>query len=170
MGIKLEVLLGVSILLILAAAYTVRLSDNVTSNATPQKELEFTDTTFTEVNTKTLVSTAFGTYGVRKDGVLTIRNLVYHTASIEHLWADEGRYMGDRVSLDGNIRIKQKEGFHYSAEHATYNKQNGILLITSRFTATMDKNTLHGNTARYDTRRKVFVGKEIDAVVYTAEK
>jgi len=65
---------------------------------------------------------------------------------------------------------KQKEGFNYKAQHAVYDKKTAILTITSKFTAVMDKNIVHGNTGWYDSRRKMLFAKEVDAVVYTAEK
>jgi len=169
MGIKLELLLVILIVGMLSLAYTIKLSDNVAAKKTFSKEMEFSDTTFTEVNTQKLISTAFGTYGVREGGILRIKDLIYHTDTIERLLADEGRYVQNRVYLDGNIRMKQKEGFNYRAQHAVYNKKTEILTITSKFTAVMDKNIVHGNTARYDTRKKILIAKEIEAVVYTAE-
>ncbi len=170
MGVKLELLLVVLIVAMLSLVYTVKLSDDVSGKKVSKKELEFTETTFTEVDTQKLISTSFGTYGVREGGILKIRNLIYHTDSIDRLLADNGRYVNERVYLDGNIRIKQKEGFNYTAEHAFYDKKTEILTITSKFTAVMNKNVVHGNTARYDARKKILIAKEIDAVVYTSEK
>lgn len=170
MGIKLELLLVVLIVVMLSLAYTVKLSDDVSAKKASKKELEFTQTTFTEVDTQKLISTSFGTYGVREGGVLKIQNLIYHTASIDRLTADRGRYVREKVYLDGNVRMRQKEGFNYKAEHAIYDKKTEVLTITSKFTAVMNKNVVHGNTARYDTRKKILIAKEIDAVVYTAKK
>jgi len=170
MGVKLELFLVFLIVAILSLAYTVKLSDTVSVKKISRKEMEFTNTTFTEVNTQKLISTAFGTYGIRENGILKIENLIYHTDTIERLLADEGRYVGEKVYLDGHIRMKQKEGFNYQARHAVYDKNTEILAITSTFTAVMDKNSIKGNTAQYDTRKKILIAKEIDAVLYTVEK
>lgn len=170
MGLKLELLLGVLIVVMLSIAYSVKLTDDVTMKKVSKKEIEFTDTTFTEVDTNKLISISFGTHGIRQGGILTVDNLVYHTDSIELLLANKGRYIGDKVYLDGHIRMKQKEGFNYSAEHAIYDKKTQILTITSKFTAVMNKNIVHGNTGWYDAIKKVLYAKEVDAVVYTAEK
>ncbi len=169
MGVKLELLLTILIVIMLSLAYTVKLSDDVATKKVSKKEMEFTDTTFTEVDTQKLISTSFGTHGTREGGVLTVDELVYHTDSIELLLANRGRYIGEKVYLDGNVRMKQKEGYNYRAENAVYDKKTEIFTITSKFTAVMDKNIVHGNTARYDTRKKILVAKEVDAVVYTAE-
>jgi len=170
MVIKLELLLVVLIVTMLSVAYSVKLSDDISAKKTSRKEMEFTHTTLTEVNTEKLVSTSYGVYGIRKDGILTIKELVYHTDSIERLVSDSGRYVGERVYLDGHIRLKQKEGFFYQAEHAVYNKKTEILEITSKFTAKMNQNIVHGDNARYDTRKKILSAQKINAVVYTAEK
>jgi len=170
MGLKLELLLGILIVVMLTIAYKVKLTDDVSTKKAAKKEMEFTDTTFTEVDTEKLISIAFGTHGVREGGVLKVDHLVYHTDSIELLLADKGKYVGNKVYLDGNIRMKQKEGFNYKAEHAMYDKKTEILTLTSRFTAVMGKNIVHGNTGWYDTRKKMLFAKEVDAVVYTAEK
>ncbi len=170
MGIKLELFLVVLIAVLLSLAYKIKLSDDVSAKNSSRKEMEFTKMTFTEVDTEKLISTSYGSYGVREGGILKIKDLVYHTDSIEQLLADEGRYAGEKVYLDGNVRMKQKEGFNYKAEHAVYDKKTEILTITSKFTAVMARNIVHGNTARYDTRKKILTAKEVDAVVYTAEK
>jgi len=170
MGIKLELLLAVLIVAMLSLAYTVRLTDDAALKKVSKKEMEFTETTFVEVNTEKLISVLFGTHGIRQDGILTVNGVIYHTDSIEYLLADKGKYVGSKGYLDGNIRVKQKEGFNYHAEHAVYDKKTEILTINSKFTAVMDKNTIHGNTGWYDTRKKVFYAKEIEAVIYTAEK
>ena len=170
MGVKLELLLVILIVMMLSLAYTIKLSDDTSAQKVSRKEMEFTQTTFTEVDTQKLISTSFGTYGVREGGILKVKNLIYHTDSIEHLLADSGRYVKDKVYLDGHIVMKQKEGFNYRAEHAVYDKKMEILTITSKFTAMMNKNIVHGNTAWYDARKKVLVAKEIDAVLYTAKK
>jgi len=170
MGVKLELLLAVLIVVMLSLAYTVKLTDDIALKKISKKEMEFTDTTFIEVDTKKLISVLFGTHGIRQDGVLKVDNVIYHTDSIEYLFADKGRYTGNKGYLDGNIKVKQKEGFNYHAEHAVYDKKTEILTINSKFTAVMGRNIVHGNTGWYDTRKKVFYAKEIEAVVYTAEK
>jgi len=170
MGLKLELLLAILIVAMLSIAYKVKLTDDVSMKQTAKKEIEFADTTFTEVDTEKLRAVFYGTYGVRSRGILTVDNLIYHTDTIELLLADKGRYIDSKVYMDGNIRMKQKEGFNYKAQHAVYDKKTAILTITSTFTAVMDKNIVHGNTGWYDSRRKMLFAKEVDAAVYTAEK
>ena len=148
----------------------VKFAHNTSDRERFTKELEFTDTTLTEVNTATMQGRSFGSYGIRDAGVLTLYDINYHTNDIQSLRAKKGTYKGDKLYLDGNITVNQKEGFDYSAQHAVYNKKTKILDITSAFTGIMDRNTIHGYTLRYDTQKKEAFGKRIDAVVYTSEK
>lgn len=170
MGLKLETLIIVVIVAILSGTLMVKFTHKSSDRKPFTKELEFTDTTFIEVDTATMQGRAFGTYGIRDTGILTLYNLKYHTKNIELLRAKKGTYKGDKLYLDGNITVNQKEGFDYSAEHAIYDKKTKILNITSEFTGIMDKNIIHGYTLRYDVQKKEAFGKRIDAVVYTAEK
>jgi hypothetical protein len=170
MGLKLEMLIAVAIVAILSLTFMVKFSQNSFDEKTFSKELEFTDTTFTEVDTTTMQGRAFSAYGVRDQGVLSLYKLMYHTNNIELLSAEKGTYRGNKIYLDGNITVNQKEGFDYAAEHAVYDKKTEILDITSSFTGVMDKNIIHGNTLRYDAKIKEAFGKKIDAVVYTTEK
>ncbi len=162
------------IIVVIAAIVSVTLMVKFTHKTTDRKpftkEMEFTDTTLIEVDTITMKGRSFGTYGIRDAGVLTLHNLKYHTKNIELLRAKKGTYKGDKLYLDGNITVNQKEGYDYSAEHAIYDKKTKILNITSAFTGIMDKNIIHGYTLRYDTQKKEAFGKRINAVVYTAEK
>lgn len=170
MGLKLETVITIVIIAILTVAFMVKFVDSTSDEKRFTKELEFTDTTFTEVDTRAMQGRVFSTYGIRDQGVLTLYDLMYHTNRIELLSAAQGTYKGDKIYLDGNITLNQKEGFDYSAEHAVYDKKTKILDITSVFTGRMDKNIIHGNTLRYDTQLKEAYGERIEAVVYTTEK
>ena len=170
MGLKLETLIIVLITAILSGTLMVKFANKSSEGKPFTKELEFTGTTLTEVDTDTMQGRAFGTYGIRDAGVLTLHNITYHTNNIESLRAKRAIYKEDKLYLDGNITLKEKEGFDYSAEHAVYNKKTKILDITSAFTGVMDKNRIEGYTLRYDTQKKEAFGKRIHAVVYTTEK
>jgi hypothetical protein len=170
MGLKLEALIIVLIVAILSGTLMVKFTHKSSDGKPFTKELEFTSTTLTEVDTAIMQGRAFGTYGIRDAGVLTLHNITYHTKNIESLRAKKATYKEDKLYLDGNITVNQKEGFDYSAQHAVYNTKTQILDITSAFTGVMDKNIIHGYTLRYDTQKKEAFGKRIDAVVYTTEK
>ena len=170
MGLKLEIILIFAIAAILSGSFMVKLTNDASSENISTKELEFTQTTFLEVDTNRTQGRSFSTYGIRDAGVLTLYDLQYHTDNIRLLQAKRGIYKDNKIYLDHNITVDQKEGFDYSAEHAVYDKKTQILDITSAFTAVMNKNIIHGNTLRYDTRKKEAYAKEIDAVVYTVEK
>jgi len=170
MGLKLETLITVTILVILSAVFMVKFTHKPSDKKLFTKELEFTNTVFTEVDTNTMQGRAFSTHGIKNKDDLILYDLKYHTNNIELLRAKKGTYKGDKIYLDGNITVNQKEGFDYSAEHAVYDKKMKILDIPSSFTGIMNKNIIHGNSLHYDLEKKVAFGKNIDAVIYTAEK
>ncbi len=170
MGLKLEIILIIAMIAIVSVSVTVEIKNKKTVKEEPTIELEFTHTTFTEVDVNKTQGVAFGTYGIRDAGVLTVDNLRYSTDSIKELRAKKGIYKGDKIYLDHNITVNQKVGFDYTAEHAIYDKKTEILDITSPFTAIMNENIIHGNSLRYDTRNKKAFATDIDAVVYTKEK
>jgi len=170
MGLKLEMILIVSIVAILSVALTVKIKNDRALNKVSTKELEFTNTTFTEVDTNKTQGILFATYGIRNSGILTVDNLRYHTDSIKELRAKKGKYIGDKIYLDYNITVHQKEGSDYKAEHAIYDKKSEILNITSRFTAVINGNVMNGDSLRYDTRNREAFATNVNAVVYTKEK
>ncbi len=170
MGLKLEIILTLFIVTILVVSFNIEFSHTTQKHTLPTKELEFTQTTFTEVDTNKTQGVAFSRYGIRDNGILTLHDLTYHTETIESLSAKKGTYRDDKVYLDHHIKVDQKEGFSYRMEHAVYDKKTEILKITSPFTAVMDKNIIKGRNLLYDTRKKEAYAKKIDAVVYTVEK
>jgi len=169
MGLKLEIILIIAMIAIVSVSVTVEIKNKKTVKKEPTIELEFTHTTFTEVDVNKTQGTAFGTYGIRDAGVLTVDNLRYSTDSIKELRAKKGTYKGDKLYLDHNITVNQKVGFDYSAEHAIYDKKTEILYITSPFTAIMNDNIIHGSALRYHTKSKQAFATDVDAVVYTKE-
>ncbi len=170
MGLKLEIFIVVLIVAILSGTYMVELKHEFASKQYSTKEMEFTNTTFTEVNTASMQSTAFSTYGIKDADTLSLDNIKYHTENIQLLRAKKGIYKGDILILDGNITINQKEGFDYMTQHAIYNKKTKILNISTSFIATMNKNIIYGDTLRYDMETKEAFAEQIDATIYTTEK
>ena len=170
MGIKLEQVLIASIIATIGVTTMVKLSNSTGYNKTSSKEMEFSDTTFIEVDREKMQSKSFATKGIRDNGVLRVKNLTYSTDSIELLLADEGKYHEDILYLDGDVRLKEKEGYTYATEHAQYNQKTEILTVTSNFFAHMDKNTIRGTSLQYNVLKKELNATMVDAVIYTTEK
>jgi len=170
MGLKLEFLLVLLIVLTSVVTMSVKLSMQPHQGNEEKKELEFTNTTFTEVTTQKREGLAFAVHGVRIDGILKVEALRYHNDTIDLLLADTGTYRGDHLYLDGNVTLHQRDGFDYWTEHAYYDKKKAILYATSPFTAQKGKNVMHGKSMAYHTIKRVVHATSVDAVVYTAEK
>ena len=170
MELRLETILVLAIVVIVTGSVTLELDNSIKKNEIFTKELEFTNTTFTEVDTKKLQGRAYGTYGIRDDGVLSLDNLVYFTETIKYLISDKGKYIGDEIYLNGNVILEENQGYNYKTQQASYNQKTEILNVTAPFVAISDKNIIKGDTLIYNTRKKEAYGTAIDAVLYTAEK
>ena len=170
MGVKIELALLLSLAIIIGGSLTIKLNDKADSKTEFTKELEFTNTTFTEVDTQKLQSRAYGTYGIRDDGILTINNVHYQTDTIKSLTANKGTYMQESIYLEGDVKLVDNEGYTYRTQQAEYNQKSEILNLTAPFVAFRDKNIIKGDTLTYNTRKKEAYGTMIDAVVYTVDK
>ena len=170
MGIKLAFILVISIVLTIIMTMTVKLTNNTDSETDINKELEFTNTTFIEVNQQNMKANLFATYGIRDNGILKLENLKYHSDNIHKLTADNGRYSSSILYLDGNVTLREREGYIYTTQHANYQQKKEILTITSPFVAHMAKNIIYGDTLKYFVGKKELNATTIDATVYTVEK
>ena len=158
------------IVMIISGSFLVELSSTLKKRKVFTKNLEFTNTTFIEVDTHKMQGWAFGTFGVRDKGVLTLDNIVFHTDNIDSLIAKKGKYIKEVLYLDGNVVMQVKDGYTYKTQHANYNQKTEILNITAPFTAVRDQNVMKGETLRYDTAKKEAFGTKVDAILYTTEK
>lgn len=170
MGIRTEIILVLLIVVVVVGSFNVELNTTVEEQKLFTKEMDFTNTTFREVDTKSLQAIAYGTHGVRDAGVLTIKNLIYSTDIVKSLIADKGTYIGSIIYLEGKVVFKDMQGYHCASEQAEYDQQTEILNITSPYIATRAKNRVFGDTMTYNTRTKEAYGTVIDAIVYTVDK
>lgn len=170
MGLKLEPVLTVIIGVIIVASLFVELSSTLKKNKAFTKDLEFTNTTFIEVDTQKMQGWLFGTYGVRDKGVLSMDNVIFHTDNISSLTAKKAKLNNDVLYVYGDVVMQEKDGYTYKTQKANYNQKTEILNITSPFTAVRDQDVMKGKTLRYNTVNKEAFGTSVDAVLYTTEK
>ena len=170
MGIRLEIILPFLIAVILIGANWIKLETNGMTKSKPTKELEFTDTTFIEVDTNKTLGLAYSTSGNYQNHIWTLYELTYHTGSINYLQADKGTYINNIIYMDGNVTLEEKKGYFYNAQHAKYDKELEELEINSPFTATLGDNIIKGNWLLYKTSFKEAFAQKVNAVIYTQEK
>ncbi len=144
MGLKIELVLFFAIVIIVGGSLTIKLNDNANTMKPFTRELEFSNTTFTEVDTVKLEGSAYGTNGIRDDGVLTINNLVYKTEKIKSLVANKGTYMGSIIYLEGDVVMYDANGHRYETQQAEYDQKTEILNLTAPFVATKGENIIKG--------------------------
>jgi hypothetical protein len=167
MGMKLEWLLVIVIGVTSYVTMTTKLSDQNVKKTQKLKELEFTNTTFTEVTTQGREGVAFGTHGVRIGGVLHMENVRYHNNKIKLLLADNAAYIGKKIYLDGNVTVHQMKAHDYYTEHADYDQKSEILHIASPFVACIRDDVISGSTLLYYMKKKEVFATSVDAVFYT---
>ena len=170
MGLKIEIILFVLVTCIGFGAFNIQLDEVEKDTELSTKELEFNDTTFTEVDTKRLQAKAYGTYGVKDDGVLVIENLRYQTDTIDSLLANHGTYKGAIIYLEGDVVMDDNNGYHYETQQAEYNQESEVLDITAPFVVKGDKKIFKGDTLQYNTRTQEVFSTVVDAIFYTQEK
>jgi len=169
MGLRIEVIIFASIVIILLATSAINIKNKSSLEEINTKELIFRDTTIIEVDQNRTLGSTYSTYGIRDAGILTLSHIEYSTDDIKLLRAKKGIFVGKKVYLDGDISVNQKKGFDCTAQSAVYNKKTGILNVTSPFTAIVKGNIMHGKSMRYDINRNILYAKVIHAIVYTAE-
>jgi hypothetical protein len=170
MGIKLEIILILLVAVIMSVALTVKISNSRALKEISTIELEFTDTTFREVDINKTLGISYGTYGVRDNGVLTVENFRYHNDSIKLLRSNIAIYKNNKIYLDHDVVFNQKVGSDYYTEHAIYDEKTEILHVITPYKAVMGKNIMHGDTLRYWTKENRAYSTNVNAVVFTKEK
>ena len=170
MGIKLQFILIIVIVAIVSGAFLIKVRNTLPPTQVFSKELEFTDTTLIEVDTGDLKSRAYLTYGVRDKGILSSENIVYLSDTVEYLSAKNSVYYGDKLYLDGDVVLHEKDGYKYKTQHAIYDQKTEVLHITSPFVGVKGKNVIEGKTLEYDTRSKKASGKTVGTVFYIPDK
>ena len=169
MGLKFELLLVILIVVTSAVTMTMRLAEHNRKTPVQGRELEFNQTSFTEVTEAKRIGVSFAAHGVRANGILKVESLLYYNDTIEALTADYGTYRDRVIYLDGNVTLHQNEGFDYYTQHAHYDKEREILYVTSPFTANRGEDVMHGATLRYNSRTKEGYATVVNAVFHTAE-
>jgi hypothetical protein len=167
MGVKFELFLVVLIVATSVYMMSIKLRDHNRKYADSGKEVEFYDTTFTEVNTSGFVSTSYGIHGERINGVLHIESFRYRNNEVRLLVADQAYDDGKKIRLEGNVRAKRYDGFRYKTELAGYDRKTDIMEAYAPFVAYKPPNTLYGETMRYDVKRKELYATNVRAVIKT---
>ncbi|MEA3419194.1 MAG: hypothetical protein U9Q90_07305 [Campylobacterota bacterium] len=155
------------ILIMLGVSYLIKADQNKAKKITFSKEMEVYHSTTIEVSTNGVESRLYTDFGVREQGKFKLTRIIYRGKSVEELKAEKGRIIGDKIYLDHNVTLLQKNGYIYKGDHAIYDKNKEFLQVTSPFVAYMDHNVIHGVNLQYDVKKKVATAENVNAVIYT---
>lgn len=169
MAIKLETWLYIAIIVIMIFTLSLKQENKNASVATSKKELEFTNSTFSEVNATTQLSQAFAKTGVQVNGVLTLNDIFYSGKKLKSLKANKAVYDGNISTLYGGVVLKQENGFEYKTDKAIYDINNQFVYIPNSFVATMDDNTINGKDLKYNISAQNAKASNIHAILYTKD-
>ncbi len=161
--------------LILAMAVTIWLSLTVSfqdkiNPSKDNKELEFNNTIFTEVNTTGPVSQAYAKTGMQKAGVLTLEQVSYKKGGKNEIVANKATYTKDEILLQGDVKVIQDGGFVYSTQEAVYNPKSKTFTSPTPFVASMGQNTFSGKKLDYDLQNKEAKSQKIHAIIFMQDK
>ncbi len=163
MAIRLEWVLLLANVLLIAFVYLSHGKHAVHRTETFDKELAFSDTEFNEVNQSRILSRGFAKEGERKAGVLYLRAARFRSDAIRHMQSDRAKDDGNTIYLNGNVVAITQKGYRYVSEDARYAKTSELLWSDTPFTATKDSHVLEGRLMRYDAKNGVMRAWQVHA-------
>jgi hypothetical protein len=165
MAIRVEWVLVLSIVAIASLAYEYKMSNQLVSKKTASKDLEFYDTIFSKVDTKSLINKIDTSYGVLQSKVLKIRAISYQDAQVDKLTANQAVIKGDIITLEGNVSMYLKDGVEFFSQKAIYDKKVSKINIPTQFLANMQEDKINGVDLVYDLNTKIALASKVNAKV-----
>jgi lipopolysaccharide assembly outer membrane protein LptD (OstA) len=169
MAIKIEWVLIFFITITLLVSFSLRVEDSIHKTGI-QKELNFKDTIFAEVDTSGLLSFANVKNGEQTNGILTMHDISFDKIDDTKVTANRAVYEKDEIVLSGNVKIKQKNGFVFNSQKAIYNTRSGKITSKDKYNATLNGNLLTGDNLSYDTKKLNATSSGIHAILHTQDK
>ena len=151
-------------------AFFIEIEETIIPIVKIDKDLEFKETMFIEVDTNKRLAQMYAQHGIREKTLLRLENLEYHSENITALKASKGIYSKDTLYFKGNVYIENADGYSYSTEEANYNQKEEILYVTAPFIAEQGQNEFQGNSLEYNVKEKELYSTEVHAVFYTESK
>jgi hypothetical protein len=165
MAIRVEWILILSIALVVSLAYEYKVSNNQVPHKKANRDLEFYDTIFSKVDTKSLLNKIYTTYGVLHSKVLDVQTIKYQDLQVDKLTANKAIIDKDIITLEGNVSIYLKDGLEFFSQKAIYNKKVSKLTIPTQFFANMQDDKIDGNSLVYDLNTKIALASKVNAKV-----
>jgi hypothetical protein len=165
MAIRIEWIVILAIVSIVSLAYNYKISNQYFKKVSSSKELEFYDTVFSKVDTKSLINKINTKYGVLKNKTLTVESLIYQDTQISKLYANNGILDDDTLTLEGNVSLFQDESLEVYTQKAIYNKAKSQLIIPTQFLSKIQQDIIEGEELIYNINQKISTAINIKAKI-----
>jgi len=169
MAIKLETVLYIAISIVIVVTLSSKQESKEAVVSSFKKELEFTSSTFSEVNATIQLNQSFAKSGVQVNGVLTLNDISYSGQKLKLLQANKAVYDGNLSTLYGDVVLRQENGFEYKTDKAIYDMNKQFVYIPNSFVAKMNDNIMNGKNLKYDISAQNAVASNISAILYTKD-
>jgi hypothetical protein len=163
MGVKFELFLVVLIVATLGYMMSVKLRNHTYVVSDGYKELEFYDTSFTEVNRTGFVSASYGAHGVYAGGVLSVETFRYKDNEVANMHARYAEKENETIRLSGDVEFRRYDGFVFHTRVAVYREAVGVAEALTPFTAYEGENVFRGMYMRYDMKADEIYATKVKA-------
>jgi hypothetical protein len=159
---RVEIVLGVTILLFIGQEIPMEsvLAHKVSKDE--QKTLELYDTTFYEVNQSQLQ------HIIQTDHMVVYPNRTHFqelnlTTNTLTLIAKEAVLRGDIIAFEQNTTVRKFDGTEYHAKSVRYDRRQRVLVLPEHFSIKGQRGDVMGTDLEYQSSEGVLRGKKIDA-------
>ena len=156
--------------MILILAINFKLPNSKATENLFSKELELKNATLVEVDQEQILGKLVTKYAVSQDKILLLKELKYFTKNIEYMRANEAKLSGYTLSLKGDVKMQEKDGYLYQTQEAIFYQQRQTLVIATPFYASMGKNILEGKRLLYNLKEKKIYARDIKTNFTTCKK
>jgi len=169
MGLRIEWILFILIVFVISISFVIDISGYDIDKYKKQKDLEFYDTVFSEVNQTDRISMLKTKHGVQYNNILSLQDIDYSDNAVESLVSKKAIMENDVILLEDNVSLHQRGDFVYMTQKAFYYKNKSILRVPNDFFSYRLNDTIGGTFMIYDLKTKIINADNVKAVLQMVE-
>jgi LPS export ABC transporter protein LptC len=131
-------------------------------------QLELTNFTVYEIDTKGVENALVGTLGKRFTNRYEVEHVTFTDASkpqLEIMHAEHGRYQGDMIYLERSVSFEQEDGMRFESEEAQYDVNASLVTTKGPFTITSKESHMSGEKLAFQTKINRIHAQHINASI-----